>query len=737
MPPKLLSSKGLMTLERQYGAHNYHPLPVVLSRGKGVFVWDVEGRQYYDFLSAYSAVNQGHCHPQILKALFEQAQKLTLTSRAFYNDVLGPYEKYITAYFGYDKILPMNTGVEGGETAVKLCRKWAYEVKGIPKYEAKIVFVEGNFWGRTLAAISSSTDPTCKDGFGPYMPGYIVIPYNDLDALEEAIQDPTIAGFMVEPIQGEAGVVVPDEGYLRRAFELCRERNVLFIADEIQTGIGRTGELLACDHENVKPDLLILGKALSGGVLPVSAVLAQDEIMLTIKPGQHGSTYGGNPLACAVAMAALEVVEDEQLAEKAAYLGNVFRARMQRLAEDSRLVKIVRGKGLLNAIEIDASPESQTAWNICVALTENGLLAKPTHGNVIRFAPPLVITEDQLHACCGIIEQTIQKFEKKTGLYTAISTYQHRDSTMRQTTSTVLMIRPAHFEYDPPTAASNSNANDGVLTPDEQQEKACEEFDAVVCRLREEGVHVIVYEDTPEPHKPNAIFPNNWVTFHEDGVVILYPMRVINRRKERREDILDRLFEEEGFSVVTEINWGEFEKREMYLEGTGSLVLDRVHQVAYASQSVRTTEEMMILFCDKMGYEPVIFDTINDKRESVYHTNVVMSIGDGFAVLCAEAITTVEAQTRVQEQLRRTGHEIIELTLTQMNAYAANLLQIQNQKGDSLIVLSQTALDVLQESQRTTLAKYGKLLAVEVPTIEYYGGGSVRCMMAEIFLPKR
>lgn len=726
-----------MKLEKQHGARNYRPLPVVLSRGEGVFVWDVEGHQYYDFLSAYSAVNQGHCHPQILSALFEQAQKLTLTSRAFYNDVLGPYEAYITAYFQYDRVLPMNTGVEGGETAVKLCRKWAYEVKGVPKYEAKIVFVEGNFWGRTLAAISSSTDPTCKDGFGPYMPGYIVIPYNDLDALEEALQDPTVAGFMVEPIQGEAGVVVPDAGYLRGAFELCRARNVLFIADEIQTGIGRTGELLACDHEDVKPDILILGKALSGGVLPVSAVLARDEIMLTIKPGQHGSTYGGNPLACAVAKAALEVVKEEQLAEKATYLGNVFRTRMQRLADSTRLVKTVRGKGLLNAIVIDASAKSQTAWDICVALSENNLLAKPTHGNIIRFAPPLIITEDQLHACCGIIEQTIRRFEKNAATRAAISTNQHRDSAMRQTTSTVLMIRPARFEYDPSTAASNGLAKKGTLTETEQNEKACIEFDAFVRRLREVDVNVIVYQDTPEPHKPNAVFPNNWVTFHEDGVVILYPMYKENRRHERREVILDKLFKEEGFAVVTEINWGAFEKRAMYLEGTGSLVLDRVHQIAYASRSVRTTEEMVMLFCDKMGYEPVIFDTIDDRGKRVYHTNVVLSIGDGFAVLCTEAIATAEARTRVKEQLQRTGHEIIELTLAQMNAYAANLLQIQNQHGDSLIVLSQTAFDALHESQRTTLARYGTLLPIDVPIIEEYGGGSVRCMMAEVFLEKR
>lgn len=395
-------------MEHRYGAHNYHPLPVVLSRGEGVFLWDVEGKRYYDFLSAYSAVNQGHCHPRILQALSEQASQLTLTSRAFHNDVLGRYEKYITEYFGYDKVLPMNTGVEGGETAVKLCRKWAYEVKGVPTNQAKIVFVTGNFWGRTLAAISSSTDPSSTKGFGPYMPGYILIPYNDFAALEEALENPTVAGFMVEPIQGEAGVVVPDEGYLRKAHELCRKKNILFIADEVQTGIARTGKLLACDHEGFQPDILILGKALSGGVFPVSAVLARDEIMLTIKPGEHGSTFGGNPLGCAVAMAALEVVKDERLAENAERLGQIFRQRMQEnLVDKTSLVTLVRGKGLLNAIVIDEEEDSDTAWNICLKLAENGLLAKPTHGNIIRFAPPLVMTEEQLHECCDIIEQTI------------------------------------------------------------------------------------------------------------------------------------------------------------------------------------------------------------------------------------------------------------------------------------------------------------------------------------------
>ena len=405
-----LSSQELIALEDQYGAHNYHPLPVVLSRGQGVHVWDVEGRKYYDFLSAYSAVNQGHCHPRIIRALTEQAQRLTLTSRAFYNDVLGPYEKFITGYFGYDRVLPMNTGVEGGETAVKLCRRWGYDVKGIPTNQAKIIFVTGNFWGRTLAAISSSTDPSSTRGFGPYMPGYVIIPYNDLPALEEALQDPHVAGFMVEPIQGEAGVVVPDPEYLPRAYELCRQHNVLFIADEVQTGIARTGKLLCCDHFGFRPDILILGKALSGGVFPVSAALTSDEVMLNIKPGEHGSTFGGNPLACAVGMAALQVVAEENLAENAERLGRIFRKRMQELVEKSELITQVRGMGLLNAIVIDDTEDGQTAWNICLQLAEKGLLAKPTHGNIIRFAPPLVITGDQLTECCDIIEQTILDF---------------------------------------------------------------------------------------------------------------------------------------------------------------------------------------------------------------------------------------------------------------------------------------------------------------------------------------
>ena len=407
----MISPQELIELENQYGAHNYHPLPVVLSKGEGAFVWDVEGKRYYDFLSAYSAVNQGHCHPRIVNALSEQAKVLTLTSRAFHNNVLGKYEQFITDFFGYDKVLPMNTGVEGGETAVKLCRKWAYEVKGVPANQAKIIFVEGNFWGRTLAAISSSTDPSSTTNFGPYMPGYELIPYNDLEALAKALEDPNVAGFMVEPIQGEAGVVVPDDGYLKTAYEMCRAKNVLFIADEVQTGIARTGKLVCCDHDGFKPDILILGKALSGGVFPVSAVLARDEIMLTIKPGEHGSTFGGNPLACAVAMAALQVVEEEKLAQNAAYLGEIFRSKMRQMITKTDLVTLVRGKGLLNAIVINDTEDSDTAWNICLQLAKNGLLAKPTHGNIIRFAPPLVMTEKQLLECCNIIEQTILAFE--------------------------------------------------------------------------------------------------------------------------------------------------------------------------------------------------------------------------------------------------------------------------------------------------------------------------------------
>ena len=401
-----------MQLEDRYGAHNYRSLPAVLTKGKGVHVWDVEGNRYYDFLSAYSAVNQGHCHPKIIAALHRQAQKLTLTSRAFYNDVLGVYEKYITELFGYDKVLPMNTGVEAGETANKLARKWGYMKKGIPENKAKIIFAQGNFWGRTLAAISSSDDPSSYKGFGPYMPGYELVPYNDIPALEQALKDPNVAAFMVEPIQGEAGVIVPDEGYLQAVRRLCTQYNVLFIADEIQTGIARTGKMLATDYEDARPDILVLGKALSGGVLPVSAALADDAVMLCIQPGEHGSTFGGNPLACAVAMAALEVVQEENLAERAFTLGNIFRDRIQKeLVEKSNLVRLVRGRGLLNAIVINSKPRSSTAWDICIDLAVNGLLAKPTRGNIIRFAPPLVITEKQLHECCAIIRDTILNYK--------------------------------------------------------------------------------------------------------------------------------------------------------------------------------------------------------------------------------------------------------------------------------------------------------------------------------------
>ena len=401
---------ALIELENHYGAHNYHPLPAVLSRGQGVFLFDVAGKRYYDFLSAYSAVNQGHCHPRIIEALVRQAQVLTLTSRAFYNDQLGPYEAYITSYFGYQKVLPMNTGVEAVETAIKLCRKWAYAVKGIEENKARIIFVSGNFHGRTLGAISASVDPSSTGGFGPYLPGYDIIPYNDPDALEAALQQSDIAGFLVEPIQGEAGVIVPDDNYLSKVEKLCKKHQVLFIADEVQTGIARTGRLLGCDHSNVRPDILILGKALSGGVLPVSAVLADDHIMLCIKPGEHGSTFGGNPLACAVAMEALAVVKDEHLAEKAEKSGEIFRSRMRSLMNQNDLIRDVRGKGLLNAIEINDDPESSTAWDMCLKLRDAGLLAKPTHGNIIRFAPPLVITDDQLEESCEIIVNTINKF---------------------------------------------------------------------------------------------------------------------------------------------------------------------------------------------------------------------------------------------------------------------------------------------------------------------------------------
>ena len=406
-----LTSHEAIELEHKYGAHNYHPLPVVLSRGEGVYVWDVEGKKYYDFLSAYSAVNQGHCHPKIIEALKQQASILTLTSRAFHNNVLGEYEKYVTNLFGYDKVLPMNTGVEGGETAIKLCRKWAYKVKGIPENKAKILFAENNFWGRTLAAVSSSTDPSAFNDYGPYLPGFEIVKYNDLKDLEKALEDPNVAGFMVEPIQGEAGVMVPDEGYLKKAYDLCKSKNVLFIADEVQTGISRTGKLYCCQHEGVKPDILILGKALSGGVFPVSAALADDEIMMTIKPGEHGSTFGGNPLGCRVAMAALEVAVDEKLADNAEFLGNIFRAELNKYIETSTICSAVRGKGLLNAIIINDDEESDIAWNICMKLRDNGLLAKPTHGNIIRFAPPLVMTQAQLLDCLSIITSTLKEFE--------------------------------------------------------------------------------------------------------------------------------------------------------------------------------------------------------------------------------------------------------------------------------------------------------------------------------------
>ena len=407
----MLTSKDLINLEYKYGAHNYHPLPVVLEKGEGVYLWDVEGKKYFDFLSAYSAVNQGHCHPKIISALIDQSKKLTLTSRAFHNNVLGQYEKFITDFFGYDKVLPMNTGVEGGETAIKLARKWGYEVKKIPTDSAKIIFVEGNFWGRTLAAISSSTDSSSTNGFGPFMPGYEIIPYNNLDSLREALKDPNVAAFMVEPIQGEAGVVVPDENYLRNAYEMCKDSNVLFIADEVQTGIGRTGKMICCEHHSFKPDILILGKALSGGVFPVSAILASDEVMLTIKPGEHGSTFGGNPVACEVAIAALKVIRDEKLSENAHNMGVIFRDKIQTYINNSNIVEKIRGKGLLNAIVIKDDENSDIAWKICLKMAEKGLLAKPTHGNIIRFAPPLIINEDQLNNCIEIIISSLKDFE--------------------------------------------------------------------------------------------------------------------------------------------------------------------------------------------------------------------------------------------------------------------------------------------------------------------------------------
>ncbi|NCA76547.1 MAG: ornithine--oxo-acid transaminase [Alphaproteobacteria bacterium] len=402
------TSQMAMDLEDQYGAHNYHPLPVVLTKGKGVYMWDVEGKQYFDFLSAYSAVNQGHCHPKITAALIEQVQTLELTSRAFYNNVLGVYEKYITEYFGYQRVLPMNTGAEGDETALKVTRKWAYTVKGIPANQAKIICCENNFHGRTISVISMSTDPEARDGFGPYTPGFITIPYNDLPALEKALQDPNVAGFLVEPIQGEAGVYVPDEGYLKKAYDLCKAKNVLFIADEVQTGIARTGKLLACDWEGVRPDVLILGKALSGGVYPISAVLADDPIMLTIHPGQHGSTFGGNPVAAKVAVAALEVIRDEKLAENALVMGEIFRSEVRKI--QSPFIELVRGKGLLNAVVIKPF-DGKTAWDVCLKMRDNGLLAKPTHDHIIRFAPPLVINETQVREAVAIIAKSLKEME--------------------------------------------------------------------------------------------------------------------------------------------------------------------------------------------------------------------------------------------------------------------------------------------------------------------------------------
>lgn len=402
-----LTSQQVFDREAKYGAHNYHPIPVALTRGLGVHLWDVEGKVYYDFLSAYSAVNQGHCHPKIVEAMKEQAEVLTLTSRAFYSDALGEYEEYLCKLFGYDKVLPMNTGVEAGETACKLARKWGYMVKKIPDNQAKIIFAGGNFWGRTLAAVSSSTDPSSYEGFGPYMPGFKIVPYNDIPALEEELKDPKVCAFMVEPIQGEAGVVIPDPGYLKKVRDLCTKYNVLFVADEIQTGLGRTGRLLCVDHDNVKPDIVLLGKALSGGLLPVSAVLANDEVMLTIKPGEHGSTYGGNPLACKVATTALEVLIEEKMTENAERMGELLRTELNKLPKD--IVKVVRGKGLLNAIVIN---DKYDAWDVCVKLKDNGLLAKPTHGDIIRFAPPLVITQKEMNECIDIIKTTIEQVAK-------------------------------------------------------------------------------------------------------------------------------------------------------------------------------------------------------------------------------------------------------------------------------------------------------------------------------------
>jgi len=407
------STQEAIELENQFGAHNYHPLPVVLSKGDGVFVWDPEGNKYYDFLSAYSAVNQGHCHPRIINKLKEQGEDLTLVSRAFYSDQLGAYEKFMHNIFGYDKLLPMNTGAEGVETAIKLCRKWSYEKKGLTPEKATIIVAKGNFHGRTTSIISFSNDPIARENFGPYTPGFVSIPYDDLDALETALKEKDVAGFLVEPIQGEAGVKVPSDGYLKKAAELCRKHNTLFIADEIQTGIARTGKMLCVDHEDVRPDIVILGKALSGGVYPVSAVLADNEIMECLRPGEHGSTYGGNPLACAVAVEALKVVQDENLAENADRLGKIFQDEINKFIENTDLVRLVRGKGLLNAIVINDSEDSDTAWNICLKLKEKGLLAKPTHGNIIRFAPPLVMNEEQLRDCIDIIQKTIKEYEEE------------------------------------------------------------------------------------------------------------------------------------------------------------------------------------------------------------------------------------------------------------------------------------------------------------------------------------
>ena len=403
-----MTAQEFIDREARYGAHNYHPLPVVLERGEGIYVWDTDGKKYFDFFSAYSAVNQGHCHPKIVKAMTDQAQKLALTSRAFYNDVLGEWEEFVTRFFGYDKVLPMNTGAEADETALKLCRKWAYMKKGVPDGKAKIIVCDGNFHGRTITIVSLSNDPESYAGYGPFTPGFIKIPYNDIPALEKALQDPDVAGFLLEPIQGEAGVFVPDEGYLKKAYELCKSKNVLFIADEVQTGIARTGRLLACDHEGVHPDILVLGKAMSGGMMPVSCVLANDDIMLCIKPGEHGSTYGGNPIAARVSIAALEVVRDEKLAENAEKLGQVFRDRISKIHSD--MIELVRGKGLLNAVVIKPK-NGKTAWDVCLKLRDKGLLAKPTHQHIIRFAPPLVINKMELMEAIGIIENTIAEFE--------------------------------------------------------------------------------------------------------------------------------------------------------------------------------------------------------------------------------------------------------------------------------------------------------------------------------------